>query len=645
MTENGPRFWPARSELRFSSGARAEEGNLRQFWLATLRQFRLVSAIGLVGLLFGAFHLATSPKQYYSSATILIYERHNSLDEELSSLRAQTRNDTGFENQMEILRSRGLAEEVIRRLDLQENRDFLAPPTSVLGEFKSAAVALVRSLLPDPVVSGGDMAVPQEVVEEARIQKAAAMLAARTKFSRIGRSYSVEVGYLSHEPMLARDIADAYAEAYLADATQANLEASDRTAAWMKDQIEEIRRSVLEAAADAERFRSDNAALDQQGLRERLQRVNSLNDLYVTIEARYQAHLIAGTYPVANGRILSQALLPERPSEPKSWQLLLAGLAAGLMVGLGAAVFREMRETAFRIAEDIETEGLAFLGYLPTFRNRKRHTSRPLLRGSGEPVRKAQPHEIVFSSRQGMAEAERAPFVLSPPKTAASLAQGVLAAGAESPYTAAVQGILGSVDLALDDRRVRVIGIAGVSSGAGATTLASTLAHQVAAAGHRTLLIDADSQTSNLTSFLKGPDVRTGPREPGLGDPLRDALRLPEGLDLLPAVSPSVSPVARTSAIREAIESAKTRYDLVVIDFPPISLRTNTQTLLGMLDGLVLVLDWGRTSRRTLEVLLNRHPELRKQAIGAVLNRTDFHALRKYGVSCEECGALTATGA
>jgi polysaccharide chain length determinant protein (PEP-CTERM system associated) len=66
----------------------------------------------------------------------------------------------------------------------------------------------------------------------------------------------------------------------------------------------------------------------------------------------------------AEFRILDRANLPEGPSFPNPLYFSLGGLAAGLALGLGIIVLREMRDKSLRTEEDIE-----FFLQLPTLAN------------------------------------------------------------------------------------------------------------------------------------------------------------------------------------------------------------------------------------------------------------------------------------
>ena len=96
--------------------------------------------------------------------------------------------------------------------------------------------------------------------------------------------------------------------------------------------------------------------------------------------------------------------------------------------------------------------------------------------------------------------------------------------------------------------------------------------------------------------------------------------------------------------MRGAIDAARKSYDLIIVDLPPLG-HPEAKSLFRSLDGVLIVVDWGDTSRRSLETLLNRDPDLRNRALGAVLNRTDVRRLGRYGVPREEYLALSGAAA
>lgn len=149
MTQEIPNVRSLPIEARVAPAA-SSDGDLHELWLAARRQFWVVTVCAVLGLVAGALHYATSPRAYQAGATVMIEQRLSDLEQELSASLPLSRNDTAFQNEIQILQSQHLATEVVRALDLHQNEDFLNTPQSALAGFVSDAKAWVKSII------GGD---------------------------------------------------------------------------------------------------------------------------------------------------------------------------------------------------------------------------------------------------------------------------------------------------------------------------------------------------------------------------------------------------------------------------------------------------------------------------------------------------------
>ncbi len=655
MTERISSIGRAPVDRRIHSHTTEVDSELSEFWLAVRRQMWLVALCAFAGLILGLLLYATTPKQYYAGATVLIEERQNDLEQEITTSLPLLRDETGVQNEIQILSSLYLASEVVHALDLQANEEFLSPETSLAGRMKSRAVKWLGALLPTDTELEPGPALTAEEIAERQVLDAAMALRRNTEFTRIGRSFSVEIGYTSNDPALSAAIANAYADAYLADGMQANLEASERKADWMRERIEELRLAALEAAEEAERFRAEHGAIDQQGLIERDQRAEALNELFLTIQSRYQQIAMEGSFPVTNGRILSRAITPKQPAQPKAWQLLGVGMVAGMMLGLALAVLREWREIGFRTADDVRAvAGVSFLGYLPTIYRRDLRHKKTVGRRETKQVA-----ETGFASaRRASAGGADAPLVLAGPIATPTAAAVPVPYGAVPPELfvstfglgsaadTALRNILASVDLDFEGKTGRVVAVGAVMQGEGATTVAGNLANLSARSGMRTLLIDGDFKRSTLSRRLGTAD------DPGILGILDGEVTIANAIGRLPHTGLNFLPTGAVARHEDALDpripgeladliaSVRQSYDYVFIDLPPLGLSSDAKMLVRSLDRMVLVTRWGQTPRRLVMAFLEQEPEIRRKTLGMILNQTLTRRLPKYGVPLGRHGAL-----
>jgi Mrp family chromosome partitioning ATPase len=81
-------------------------------------------------------------------------------------------------------------------------------------------------------------------------------------------------------------------------------------------------------------------------------------------------------------------------------------------------------------------------------------------------------------------------------------------------------------------------------------------------------------------------------------------------------------PVLASAAMSRFLAAARERYDVVVIDSPPITVSSDSLALAAQVDGIVVVVDARRTRQRMLTASLSRFTVAGGSVVGIVLNRT-----------------------
>src|SRR5262249_40394656 len=155
----------------------------------------------------------------------------------------------------------------------------------------------------------------------------------------------------------------------------------------------------------------------------------------------------------------------------------------------------------------------------------------------------------------------------------------------------------------------RTIGITSAQQGEGKTTVAINLAHAMADAGKSVLLVDADLRNRTLTGLL-APASKQGLRDAVKGTV--DLGALPQctqfGFWLLPESSNDelISPpsILSSAAMRQMLAAARRHYDYIVLDLPSTIDHIDVGAIAGLLDGFLLVTEWGRTTIDDVEQAL-----------------------------------------
>ena len=174
-------------------------------------------------------------------------------------------------------------------------------------------------------------------------------------------------------------------------------------------------------------------------------------------------------------------------------------------------------------------------------------------------------------------------------------------------------------------RGIKVVMIASAVPGEGKTLTAANLALTFSESYRRSvLLIDADLRRPTLHTIFRIDNTA------GLTDGLLAAgdRRLPvrqvsSELGVLPAGRPSSDPMAGLTSERmhRLLEEARTHFDWVIIDTPPVGLLPDANLLAAMVDGAVLVVKAGATPYDLVKRAVDSIG--RERILGTVLNRAD----------------------
>jgi len=150
------------------------------------------------------------------------------------------------------------------------------------------------------------------------------------------------------------------------------------------------------------------------------------------------------------------------------------------------------------------------------------------------------------------------------------------------------------------------------------------------------LLIDCDIRRSCIHTQFGFGDV------PGLSDHLSKGIPISSlllktkinKLSILPAGSLAHNPSELVSSqkMSRLLQEVKYRYSdrFIIIDSPPPKLTAETSALSRQVDGVLLVIEYGRTSREMVSDLVNTIGK--EKIIGVVFNKLDMRFAHYYGL-------------
>jgi Mrp family chromosome partitioning ATPase len=308
-----------------------------------------------------------------------------------------------------------------------------------------------------------------------------------------------------------------------------------------------------------------------------------------------------------SARIISEAVPPGSKDGPSARVVLalaaILGAALGMSVGLAIVLF----DRRVRSAEQLAMTSAECFGYLPRMMVR---------RGLRWPKRWPS------GGRFGAWVLEKlSPYALTlhyPDPELASILRGAVLRRARS---------------AVLERRGDVphfVGITSCRRAEGKTTFAAHWAGLIAGDGSRVLLVDTSrndvalsssltpNKTQGLYQLLRGAAV--------LSDVIRAEVR--PNLDFLPS-GQAVGNIDMQwhNLVHAVTASGDSSYEWVILDLPSLVPIADVRSAGTIVDELLIVVEWGRTSEVQLEQALQSLGPVRDKILGAVINKAPWASL------------------
>lgn len=349
--------------------------------------------------------------------------------------------------------------------------------------------------------------------------------------------------------------------------------------------------------------------IERSELRSLQSSANAYRLIYENFLQRFTQAMQDQSYPISDARVAAIALPPMDRSAPRGAIALAISLMFGMVLGVTIAVCREAMDATVRTVAQLRlATGLDCLGAIPGLKSLMCRADLAWRRASR--LSAAQGRMLVPAAfRQAAAD---------PDSAIAEAVHGLRVAATR-------QAVLG--------RDVRVIGCVSIGRGEGTSTFAANLAFAMAAGGERTILVDMNRKEPWLTRML-APAIRIGVRELSSREVAVSDATLTDNETGLRFVgqSPGGAGQALTAGanLGALLADLRARFDVVVLDLPPIDTGVGSILLSDMVDGLVLVTRWGSTPRPLLAEALSRSAKMDALFLGTVMTHCDPKQMRLY---------------
>ena len=287
---------------------------------------------------------------------------------------------------------------------------------------------------------------------------------------------------------------------------------------------------------------------------------------FTALQERYDQARLAAEATVPDVRVLDPAIVPQRPAKNTVPRLLLMGLLAGLGLGMAGAIILDRADTRVRYPEQVSRDlGVPILGAVPHLRTK-------------------EPAEVVE----------------------------------------ALRGLRLNLIHAYGPAGPLLVTVTSPGPSDGKSFLSANLALAFADGGHRTLLVDGDIRRGVLHRRFKAN------RQPGLVDFLLGEVGQDQIVQATPYPRLSVigcgtrtqraPEVLGSPAMAKLLAELRGRYDVILVDSPPLTAGVDPFILGTVTGSLLLVLRTGHSHRDIAGAKLEVLDRLPVRLLGAVLN-------------------------
>ncbi|MDQ3136275.1 MAG: polysaccharide biosynthesis tyrosine autokinase [Gemmatimonadota bacterium] len=343
-------------------------------------------------------------------------------------------------------------------------------------------------------------------------------------------------------------------------------------------------------------------AMEEEEMRLR-RRVEGLANMGDEVRRDYQRARMAEAVEAGDVDVVDLADLPYSPLLSGSALKLALGLVLGLLLGLVLAYVLEALNTSIRRPEDLEAflhvPGLAVIPRIQGGSGNGRSRLKGLLGGgrpggteSGSPMAGGQTFSIGIEAFRNL----RTSLIWSD--------------GGEA---------------------LKTLVVTSAAPGEGKTMTAANLAVTLAYDGLRVLLIDCDIRRPRVHGLFHLPrapglmELLVSPRTQN-GQPATPPKAIRDtsvaGLSVLPcgALPSNAANLLSGTRMRILLEELKERFDIIVLDTPPVLATADAGIVASLTDGVLLVVRAGTTDRNAAQRAYQQLANVGARVVGTVLN-------------------------
>lgn len=326
---------------------------------------------------------------------------------------------------------------------------------------------------------------------------------------------------------------------------------------------------------------------------ERQQKVKEA--LYLYLLQKREENELSQAFTAYNTRVITPPMDPSAPSSPIKRNVLLIALAAGILLPLIIILLKENLNTTIRSKKDIEGLDIPFVGTIPQYGQKKERLFECVRRKKGRKKKESNIY-VKENGKDYINEAFR-----------------IVRTNIEFINNA-------------DNRKVTMVTSATPTNGKTFITL--NLAISFAIKGRRVLMIDLDLRRASLSKSV-------GAHAEGMSEYLngnvadwheiitqKEIASNSNAIDLLPvgSIPPNPAELLNNNKLEALLDTARTEYDVILIDCPPAELVADTSIISKVADSTLFVIRANFVDKEVIPAIEAYYKEKKFKNMSIVLN-------------------------
>lgn len=329
-------------------------------------------------------------------------------------------------------------------------------------------------------------------------------------------------------------------------------------------------------------------------------------ELYLFLLQKREENELSQAFTADNTRIITPPYGKQKPVSPKRGLIIIVAFIIGIGVPAGALFFAEASNTKVRSKKDIDNLPVPYAGEIP-------HIGKEI-----------KLKKLFQTKKQKRKEIDKPRIVVSE--------------GKRDVPNEAFRVVRSNIDFMLGRGDHPVIALTSFNPGSGKSFIAFNLGASFALKGKKVLIIDGDLRHGSISAYVNSPRKGLTTYLNGNNADWENMVVSGDGVEnlyVLPIGTrpPNPAELLDNGRLERLMEEAKSRYDVVLVDCPPVNIVVDTQILNQYVTRTLFVIRAGLFEKKGVSDLLALIQEKKLKNITLLLNgtKTEFSTYHTYG--------------